>query len=573
MSSDVVLSAALRNNLLSLQQTQRSIDKTQLRLSTGLKVNSALDNPQNYFASQALKNRASDIQRLLDGIGQNIQVIKAADAGVTALTKLVEQAESIAQNARDALVGGTTQAKVTGNVDLKGKDDLSVLPGYSAGATLTFTATDEDGNTINLDAYGTPTVGLPQSIAITAGTSTADLVNSINDLVNGADNSHPIKASLDDKGQLIVESLNGGRINVKFTTTVDSDAANLGVANLLGFGSIAKPVADGTGTNSTEFTANNAATVNSFDLYDSTTTPRSIAQRGDILDNVVNSSGGALFANINGATDVYTIGINGGTKQDIPLFANGGTITIQEFIDSINNNSSLNSKIQVSFDDETGQIQIQAIDSSVQSIQVGVKDNNQTVTANFGFGLTTIAATAANVTEENIQLASASGTLAGFQHDFNKLREQIDALVSNGDTGYRGTNLLGGDDLETFFNEFRSSSLVTQGVTFTSSGLGINEASFSTAASVDDSLTEIREALASVRGFGATLANDLSVIQTRQDYAETLINTLNEGGDKLTIADQNEEGAKLLALQTRQQLGVTSLSLASQSQQAILRLF
>ena len=157
--------------------------------------------------------------------------------------------------------------------------------------------------------------------------------------------------------------------------------------------------------------------------------------------------------------------------------------------------------------------------------------------------------------------------------EYNNVRAQIDELVGNGDTGYRGTNLLNGDDLTSFFNEFRSSSLTTEGVTFNSSGLGLSEADFSSAASVDAALVEARDALSSVRNFGVTLANDLAIIQTREDFTNSLINTLTEGSDKLTIADQNEEGAKLLALQTRQQLGVTSLSLASQSQQSILRLF
>jgi flagellin-like hook-associated protein FlgL len=76
-----------------------------------------------------------------------------------------------------------------------------------------------------------------------------------------------------------------------------------------------------------------------------------------------------------------------------------------------------------------------------------------------------------------------------------------------------------------------------------------------------------------VRSFGSTLANNLSIIQARRDFTESTINTLQAGADDLTVADQNEEGANLLALQTRQTLGVTSLSLASQSQQAVLRLF
>ena len=76
-----------------------------------------------------------------------------------------------------------------------------------------------------------------------------------------------------------------------------------------------------------------------------------------------------------------------------------------------------------------------------------------------------------------------------------------------------------------------------------------------------------------MRSFGSTLANDLAVIQARQTFTSELVNTLTAGADALTVADQNEEGAKLLSLQTRQSLGVTSLSLASQSQQSILRLF
>ena len=148
---------------------------------------------------------------------------------------------------------------------------------------------------------------------------------------------------------------------------------------------------------------------------------------------------------------------------------------------------------------------------------------------------------------------------------------QIDLLVQ--DTGYRGTNLLNGDTLTTFFNEDRSSKIETIGESFTADGLGLSAANFARADTVDGALDEVRAALETVRAFGSSLANDLTVIQTRQSFTTELINTLQAGSDALTVADQNEEGAKLLALQTRQQLGVTALSLASQSQQSILRLF
>jgi flagellin-like hook-associated protein FlgL len=80
-------------------------------------------------------------------------------------------------------------------------------------------------------------------------------------------------------------------------------------------------------------------------------------------------------------------------------------------------------------------------------------------------------------------------------------------------------------------------------------------------------------ALGEVRSFGSSLSNNLSIIQTRRDFTEQTINTLRAGASDLTDANLNEEGANLLALQTSQQLGVTSLSLASQSQQSVLRLF
>ncbi|MBI2234627.1 MAG: flagellin, partial [Micavibrio aeruginosavorus] len=161
--------------------------------------------------------------------------------------------------------------------------------------------------------------------------------------------------------------------------------------------------------------------------------------------------------------------------------------------------------------------------------------------------------------------------LAQYEEDYDNLRAQIDALVE--DTGYRGTNLLNGDVLTTYFNEDRSSSLETTGSTFTAAGLGLDAANFSRASSIDGALDQAREALEAVRTFGSALANNLSIIQTRETFTKDLINTLTEGSDKLVNADQNEEGAKLLALQTRQSLGVTALSLASQSQQSILRLF
>src|SRR6476646_12263784 len=124
--SAITLSSSVRQNLLSLQSTADLLSTTQNRLATGKKVNSALDNPTNYFTSQSLNNRASDLNALLDSIGQAQKTLDAANTGLTSLTKLLQSAKSIAQQARQAsgptavtygaiAVNDTTQTETLGS--------------------------------------------------------------------------------------------------------------------------------------------------------------------------------------------------------------------------------------------------------------------------------------------------------------------------------------------------------------------------------------------------------------------------------------------------------------------------
>src|ERR1043166_9212423 len=98
--SGIVLSAGVRSNLLNLQAAGDLIQQTQVRLSTGKRVNSALDNPTNFFTAQALTNRASDLSGLLDAMGSAIKTLQAADNGITAITKLVQSAQALARQAQ-----------------------------------------------------------------------------------------------------------------------------------------------------------------------------------------------------------------------------------------------------------------------------------------------------------------------------------------------------------------------------------------------------------------------------------------------------------------------------------------
>src|SRR5687767_10078207 len=121
--ADVNLSKAVRSNLLSLQSTASSMAKTQERLATGLKVNSALDNPTNFFTASSLNSRASDMASLLDSMSNGIKTIEAADNGLSSITKTVESMQSTLRQARqdksfktgsyaiDTTAVGTTTAK------------------------------------------------------------------------------------------------------------------------------------------------------------------------------------------------------------------------------------------------------------------------------------------------------------------------------------------------------------------------------------------------------------------------------------------------------------------------------
>src|SRR3954453_11391720 len=114
--SSITLSASVRQNLLSLQSTADLLATTQGRLATGKKVNSALDKHTNFFTAQGLDNRASDINNLLDSIGNGVQALQAANTGLTSLQKLVDTAKSIANQVLQAPTGYTTK----GNVDVTG---------------------------------------------------------------------------------------------------------------------------------------------------------------------------------------------------------------------------------------------------------------------------------------------------------------------------------------------------------------------------------------------------------------------------------------------------------------------
>ena len=172
-----------------------------------------------------------------------------------------------------------------------------------------------------------------------------------------------------------------------------------------------------------------------------------------------------------------------------------------------------------------------------------------------------------------------------FASEYNDLLTQIEGLAN--DSGYKGKNLLTGDDLKVTFNEKSGTSqnfLTISGTDYSSASAtaGLNLADITSGdwtagstgdSNINDALDSLNTALTSLRTQASTFGTNLTIVENRQNFTKSMINTLNEGADKLVNADTNEEGAKLLALQTRQSLASTALSLASQAEQNVLRLF
>ncbi|MHC5652858.1 flagellin N-terminal helical domain-containing protein [Stappia sp. ICDLI1TA098] len=461
--SDITLSAGVRQNLLTLQKTADMMNLTQNRLATGKKVNSALDNPTNFFTSQTLGARANDLSNLLDGIGNAIKTIEAADNGITAITKLVESAQSTARQAlQDGGAGSGTVIESSSSISTNGlapvagetiqdqakRQTLANL-GFANGDTLTVNTTNTDtGSVSNINI----TVGTTQKVD---GTGPVTTVQDVLDVINAS-------------GVATAEVTDAGKLKI---TGSDAETVNLSIVDAGGDASTAT-------TQATSLAASLGFGTNSnIDL----STPAD----GDYTD-----AGETSVTFTDGATagDADTLSI---TTQANPA-----------------SNSSTRQKLVSQFNDILGQIDKLAADSSFNGINL-------------------------------INSSSSKLTVA-----FNEKR----------DSATKSELKLSGEDL-------------------TASGLSITQVSSLSDSEANNALDELSEALITLREAGSKFGSSLSTVQIRQDFTKAAINTLQTGADNLVLADTNEEGANLLALQTRQQLSTTALSLSSQADQAVLKLF
>ncbi|MGV8833083.1 MAG: flagellin [Devosia sp.] len=593
--SDISLSKAVRSNLLALQGTADMMAVAQNRLSTGNKVNSALDNPSNWFTAKGLTNRSSDLNALMDSMANGIQTLKAADNGLSAMTKTLESMQSTLRQARQDKSFNTESlplGKIDPNSATLGKLTLSGgAVGSAVDIDLTKTGTGKVASTTAAFAAPTGTavaakttgsVTFTAATAGAAGTSSGALNLDITyqgktvNIALAADAGRATLANLDTAindaigntalAGKITSANNAGKLEFTAAASEDGDIVISGTDATAAFGTVT--TVNGT-DGKTDFTVNGTAialtsanagtltaavtevntqlgTDSKFEAYNNAGKLglRAIAEDAGTLK--IGGNEAKLFGS-------PTAGIVAGVDNTSLNFAR----TVDDLVNAVNASTDLTGKVRASNDN--GKLRLE--NQSTQDLSIIGKDANGKLDGTTG----------------NTSTVKGNSVRAGLADQFNELRDQLDKLAD--DASFNGINLMRGDKLTITFNETGTSSIDIQtkdAKTINSANLGVptslQEKQLDSDTDIDSLLADMKVALDSVRSQASTFGSNLSIVQNRQDFTKAMIDTLETGAGNLTLADMNEEAANLLALQTRQQLSSNSLSLASQADQSVLQL-
>src|ERR1700759_1083460 len=534
----IVLSASVRQNLLSLQSTASLLATTQNDLATGNKVNSALDNPTNFFTAQGLNNRASDIGNLLDAIGNGVQVLQAANTGITSLQSLVASAQSIANQVLQSPVGYSQKSSVT-SAAITGATANNLLGTAPTAVKVTGSAILNDNTTSSVAiSANTQLVG-------TAGGSSNDLASPITD-----------GSTLTVDGKTITFSTRASTVTTDATTgnVTIGIAANSTLKVSDGLSAIDTITGAGAGASSVDSGGHIVLSTGTTQNLVIAGTGNALAALG--LSAATTNLGAPLLSG-----ETLTIGATGGgTATSITFGTASGQIST---LNGLNAALAANN-LQATIDSSTGAINITTSNDAASST-IGAIGVTATASGSAFHGLTA----AAPVVD-----ATAQATRASLVSQYNNVLAQIN--TTSQDSSFNGVNLLNGDTLKLVFNETGKSTLSITGVTLNSAGLGLSTLvsgpDFLDNSSANKTLTSLGSASTTLRSEASALGSNLSIVQIRQDFNKNLINVLQTGSSNLTLADTNEEAANSQALSTRQSIAVSALALANQSQASVLQL-
>ena len=662
----VSLTSAMRMNLLSLKRTSSSVSEVRNHLATGLKINSAIDNPSSYYTAVSLSNRASDLNSLLDNMGQAIQTVKAAVEGIASATAFLEQMSSIAEQATsspvpikgrpveefikegykvinsemstseiEALITDGAKLVLAGdmilsetlnikahNVVINGNGHKLSFKGNTGKSAISVSGSAEISN-IKIEAEGTGICGIqakdsghikidPNVRISVSGTGSMPFRGREEALFNGKANTQAILNQIGADG-LVANAAN------QFYVGSKTDA-NFGQGNwyipaigelmeVYGYDTDKITSGNGTsgmaGTNRTiinkSLAALKAAGVEAEKLTNSYYWSSSEYKKDgswildmaggyrngygkigsnyyvrcfQFLENKFNPSNGETAPKIG---DVMYSDLSYGSADDY----NGGktAVGIVTWVSEDGKSAKIMNLKDLTFNSgfltNNFNPDNPYNNTNMYTQQTTNDKNSEDISEIKNYSLPTFLnaiKSEGSITIEGIPVPNASiGVSSEWSKAYNDILTQYDMLIN--DSSYRGINLLKGEELNVIFNENKSSRLNIAGRDISSAALGLSTADWKNIADVSVSIFDLRRTTATLRSLSGELGNNYSVVQGRQDFTENLVNILTEGADKLTLADMNEESAIMLALQTRQQLAINSLSLASQSSQSVLRLF
>ncbi len=719
----ISLTSSMRANLLALRDTSALTSITQKRLATGLKVNSAIDNPLSYYTARSLHNRAGDLSVLLDSMSMGIQIIKAATEGVETGIKILEQMHSVAGQAvqePQTTVSGSEQTEETEGVKLTTRDlsefeaegykviragmtsndilnlcrddaklvlaeDIKLDSGICIeglkditidgnGHTLSFDTSDSDESVLNFNNSQSVLHNINIEFTNTSNSNCAAIyvdggdleVSSVNinckgNYAYGISAKHSANVTIDTTAGIRVDGEYAQKINDPNSSVYNGRSNTQALLNEIGADALAATAAnqfyvgsktdahfgqgkwylpaigewaEAYGTDTSQITnyrgksganGDNKILINNtlsalrkkgveaeelgrtgngyywssseyndncswifrfsdgsrynkvedsnhsvrcFQLLENCFSGANAPKIGDVMYTDLSYGSADAYDGSKTAAGVVTWVSEDGKSAKIMNLKDLSFGSYNE-VGKFNPDNPYNNTYKYTYhttiakylenakgiDDFTG-----TFDTTTITITNGENINGvDDFIGDFGGTI--------NDEEKPIYLQNTEYVVK----QFNELLQQYDTLIR--DSSYKGINLINGDLFSVVFNEDMSSRIEMSGYDISSKHIGLNPVSWETSHDIESTIDTVAQAVSALRDVSVELGNSYSIIQTRHGFTQNLINVLTEGADNLTLADMNEEAANMLALQTRQQLGVTALSLSSQSARSVLSLF
>ena len=582
MAVNITLTSSMRSNLYALKNLTTQMNTTQMRLATGLKVNTAIDNASSYYQARALNNRASDLDALLDSMGQSIQTINTAIKGLEKSGEMLEQAAVIAEQAYEAAIipekawfeaqVGPNGAVVSTAQELKdaiaaNKETICVYGHIDLGE-ITSSVTLKDGQKlVGIGYFGNFDSEADKWSAISGvigQSGSNDMITTNDSFISDL----TIKTTSSKIGGVMVITSQGKSTFNNIDICIDNQRTSASNYDFIGINAMELVKISGKSIVRTTDTANSRSML-----------LRGNSNYGKEGFEVTDNSKLSLF---NGYFNIYIAKIKIGENAEV--------------YSSYSNHSSLYGAHIILQSDSSKFI----VKSGTMSSSTGIAMHegaefirgNMLYKAKESFDEVAMFASGSYSEEFLSKVNSYSKDMDYSSYDYinthsaskdsfavlNKAAEQYGTMMNSFDeiveeSSYHGVNLLTGGAMTTIFNENRDHSFVVQGEDMRANSLGITMREWNTREDIAASIKEIKAAMSKVRDMVESLGNNLSIIQTRENFTDKLIDVLQTGADDLVLADMNEESANYLALQTRNNLAVNALALAAQSGNAVLKLF